>query len=183
VCSTGHEIICGSLDGSIRNYDIRKGRILKVDFHHPVVSISLSSDKDFLLASCLDNTIRLVNTSTGELFSQYSGHVCQRYTISSCLDPSDSIIVSGSEDNRIYFWDLVNGSMMKQPQPGGVLHSINEHKGIVFCTRFHAESRMMLSTSSDATVKVWSRLKALELMLSHICLQEYHRIRVASFSD
>ena len=38
---------------------------------------------------------------------RYSGHVNSDYKLDSCLSQDDSHVISGSEDGRVCFWDLV----------------------------------------------------------------------------
>ncbi len=38
---------------------------------------------------------------------RYKGHVNNQYKIASSLSNTDAYVVSGSEDSRICFWDLV----------------------------------------------------------------------------
>jgi hypothetical protein len=103
-----HEILTGSVDGHVRCYDIRMGR-LRVDFiGEPVTCVSFSRDGKCVLASSLDNTIRLLDKETGELLADYSGHKSQDFKVDCCLSHNDAFVVSGSEDGRLCFWDLVS---------------------------------------------------------------------------
>jgi mitogen-activated protein kinase organizer 1 len=58
---TNTEIIAGSVDGTIRTFDIRMGRETVDNLGHPVNCISLSNDRNCLLANCLDSTVRLLD--------------------------------------------------------------------------------------------------------------------------
>lgn len=57
---TGHEILTGSVDGRARRYDIRAGRLSTDYLGEPVTSVSFSHDRNCILASTLDSTIRFV---------------------------------------------------------------------------------------------------------------------------
>ena len=78
-------IVSGSMDGSVRTYDVRKG-IMTSDYVGrkalnpsplvslfiillvvlaPVLSVSLSHDHNCTLVSTLDNTLRLFDRNTG----------------------------------------------------------------------------------------------------------------------
>lgn len=56
VCLTKTEIIGGSVDGTVRTFDIRFGREISDDLGQPVNCISLSNDGNCVLASCLDSS-------------------------------------------------------------------------------------------------------------------------------
>ena len=45
-------------------------------------------------------------------FARYTGHKHSQYKIDSCLNDEDTLIVSGSEDGKVYFWDLVTVSLL-----------------------------------------------------------------------
>eukprot|EP01018_Ginkgo_biloba_P018607 Gb_17555 [translate_table: standard] len=77
VCLTKTEILAGSVDGTIRTFDIRIGREIVDDLGQSVNCISTSNDNNCILASCLDSTLRLLDRSTGELLQEYKGHVCK----------------------------------------------------------------------------------------------------------
>merc|ERR1711976_1018254 len=70
------EIFAGSLDGTIRRFDIRAGKILIDKIQHAVTSIAISNDGECIFAACLDSTIRLIERSWG-----------------------------GSEDGIVYIWN------------------------------------------------------------------------------
>lgn len=82
-----------------------------------------------MLASSLDDTLRLLDKDTGEMLNRYytlwsldstvpdyyihyftcsyKGHKSMDYKLDSCLTHDDAHVVSGSEDGRVCFWDLV----------------------------------------------------------------------------
>lgn len=79
--------------------------------------------------------------------SSYKGHKNEKYKLDGCLSHTDGQVVSGSEDGRICFWDLIEGEL---------IHSIEKaHKATVYTLSFHPEQPSMLSASSDGTVKLW----------------------------
>ncbi len=53
-----NEILTGSVDGHVRNYDIRMGQLRTDYVGHPVTSACFSNDNACILVSTLDNTIR-----------------------------------------------------------------------------------------------------------------------------
>ena len=42
---------------------------------------------------------------------RYTGHIGSEYKIDSSFTNDDTFVVSGSEDGKIYFWDLVEVMM------------------------------------------------------------------------
>lgn len=140
----GNEIVTGSADGGLRRYDVRRGQLCVDQLSQPIGSITSSKDNQCLLISTLDNTVRLLERETGNELASYSGHSNHRFKVQSTLDPSDSAVVSGSEDNRIFFWDLVEAN---------ILRSVQDHGGPVFSVSFFEDT--MVTASADGLVKVW----------------------------
>lgn len=141
------EIITGSVDGCVRTYDIRAGK-LRTDFlGQPVTCVSLSNDKNCILATCLDSTLRLLDKSSGELLNQYKGHKNVTYKIASCLTPDDAYIVCGSEDNNVYIWDLVDSKIVR---------TLKGHTNIVCGLSVHPDEPCVISSGVDGTVRVWN---------------------------
>lgn len=141
------EILSGSVDGKVRNYDIRMGQ-LRVDcIGQPVTSVSFTKDGQCVLASTLDDTIRLMDKDSGELLNEFTGHINKDYKVDSCLSSSDAQVVSGSEDGRICFWDLVEAK---------IVHTLDKaHESVVYSLSYHPTENYLLSASSDGKVKVW----------------------------
>ena len=65
VVVTDFEIIASSVDGTVRSYDLRAGRLVSDHVGHPVTCISLSNDSNCLLASCMDSMVRLIDRYGG----------------------------------------------------------------------------------------------------------------------
>ncbi|XP_060184189.1 uncharacterized protein LOC132613909 isoform X2 [Lycium barbarum] len=146
ICLTKTEIIAGSVDGTVRTFDIRIGREISDNFGQPVNCISLSNDGNCILASCLDSTLRLLDRSSGELLQEYKGHICKSFKTDCCLTNSDAHVAGGSEDGYIYFWDLVDAS---------VVSSFRAHDLVVTSVSYHPKESCMITSSVDSTVRVW----------------------------
>ncbi|KAG4132654.1 hypothetical protein ERO13_D08G046300v2 [Gossypium hirsutum] len=146
VCLTKTEIIGGSVDGTVRTFDIRIGREISDDLGQPVNCISLSNDNNCILANCLDSTLRLLDRSTGELLQEYKGHACKSYKMDCCLTNSDAHVTGGSEDGSIFFWDLVDAS---------VVSKFRAHSSVVTSVSYHPKDNCMITSSVDGTVRVW----------------------------
>ncbi|XP_052623862.1 uncharacterized protein LOC128129282 [Lactuca sativa] len=90
ICLTKTKIIAGSVDGTVYTFDIRiaclsfkvssVSRELSDDLGQPANCISLSNDGRFVLASCLDSSLRLLDRTSSELLHEYQGCLA-RYSI------------------------------------------------------------------------------------------------------
>ncbi|KAF0992927.1 hypothetical protein HZS_5499 [Henneguya salminicola] len=140
-----HEIITTSVDCNLRTYDIRMG-ILTVDFMgKPICSSKLSRDKLSILCSCLDNSIRLVDKETGAVLNTYKGHQNCDYKIESSFIKNDSYIVSGSEDGKIVFWDLITARVIKETPA---------HNGSVVSLSYCSTNNRLLTAGPDG-ISLW----------------------------
>lgn len=64
--------------------------------------------------STLDSTIRLIDKGNGQLLQSYMSHTNKQYRIRSCLGLADAVVISGSEDGRLYAWDLLEGKVINE---------------------------------------------------------------------
>ncbi|CAK9082752.1 unnamed protein product [Durusdinium trenchii] len=142
------EIMTGSADGGLRSYDVRQGQLVTDQLLQPIGSISVSNDGQCLLVSTLDNQIRLLEHSDGSELTSYFGHTNKRVKVRSTLDPTDSFVVSGSEDGCLHFWELVEATPLSGGQGGQ-----QGHAAAVLCVAFYEET--LVSASADGVVKVW----------------------------
>lgn len=130
----GAEILTGSVDGRVRNYDLRMGcmdqdvigrkphqLILKIEAANadartdPVTSITTTKANDSYLVSTLDSTLRLMDKRDGKLLQAFTdppGFKNDTYRIRSTLAAADSLVISGSEDGNVYVWDLLEGHVL-----------------------------------------------------------------------
>lgn len=139
------EILTGSVDKYIRRYDVRNGKMVADCIGQPVTSVNFTKDGQCTLVSSLDGRLRLLDKDTGELLGEYMGHQNTQYVIDNCLNEKDTHVVSGSEDGKIYFWDLIEGSVTTTDKVGsGAVHSVS----------FHPLEACMLS-ASETKVHVW----------------------------
>ncbi|TPX35046.1 hypothetical protein SmJEL517_g02394 [Synchytrium microbalum] len=144
---SGHEIAVASVDGKLRVYDIRAGRVTADDIGQPVTSVCYSNDKNCLLISTLDSTVRLMDKDNGQVLNEYKGHLNKEYRVTSCLSHTDAYILSGSEDGRIVIWDLVDGSLVR---------ILKGHDRVVSAIAYAPKMPVAVSGSIDGVVKVWT---------------------------
>ncbi|XP_076800912.1 WD repeat domain-containing protein 83-like [Clavelina lepadiformis] len=138
---TDHEILTSSIDGKVRRYDLRVGTMFSDFIGSAVTSAKFSKDGQCILSSAHDNTLRLLDVTTGEMLGEYTGHKNSKYMIECGLNYKDDHVLSGSEDGLIYIWDLVEGTITKRVavRPNKVIHSLT----------LHPEENLMIAACED----------------------------------
>eukprot|EP00392_Amoebophrya_sp_AT5.2_P000015 g15.t1 len=139
-----------SLDGRIRQYDIRKGQVYVDPIADPLSCISFSNDGLCVLASTLCHKIYLLERESGEQLQQYEGHVNSDFQVQSVLDPSDGLVYSGSEDGKIFVWDLVEGGCKCRIVPDDDIMRKNNMLSLVF-----QNEKTLLCGGSDGKIRVF----------------------------
>ncbi|KAK9449245.1 WD40-repeat-containing domain protein [Limtongia smithiae] len=143
----GSQIITGSVDGYLRVYDLRMGQLYEDLIGHPITSVMDSADSACALVSTLDSTVRLMDKSNGTLLQSFTGHDNHKYRIRSCFGDNETYAISGSENGKIFVWDVLSGR---------VVHQLRSHNGsIVACVAYHPRSTQMVSCGSNGTIQVW----------------------------
>lgn len=69
----GPEILAGSVDGRVRAYDVRTGRVVTDVVGASVTSLALTRDGRALLVGSLDSTVRLMDRDAGTCLRAYGG--------------------------------------------------------------------------------------------------------------
>ncbi|KAG1146517.1 hypothetical protein G6F37_003503 [Rhizopus arrhizus] len=141
------DIIAGCADGKLRTYDIRAGELKEDYIGSPITSAKSSKDGNCILVSSLDNTMRLMDKSSGRLLNEFKGHKHNEYKIESILSNKDEYAITGSEDGKIYIYDILEGNIMS---------TIEAHQGVSTSIDYHPENVNMVSAGSDGLIHVWS---------------------------
>ncbi|KAI8332177.1 WD40-repeat-containing domain protein [Choanephora cucurbitarum] len=145
----GPEIVAGCADGKLRTYDIRMGD-LKEDYIGPAItSARLSKDKNCILVSSLDSTMRFMDKSNGRLLNEFKGHTHQSYKLDSVLSNTDAYAITGSEDGQIYVYDVLEAN---------IVATLKAHEGVTTTLDYHPDNINMISAGSDEPCRNWSEL-------------------------
>lgn len=146
VGAAGNEILAASVDGTVRRFDVRMGRVYCDDLRHPVTCVTFTGDGLCVLAACLDSTLRLLDKQTGELLASYRGHQHTGVKMGCGLMPRDASVVGAGEDGRVFYWELVEAQL---------LTSFQAHKGPVCGLAVHPQGSCLVTAGVDGAVKVW----------------------------
>jgi mitogen-activated protein kinase organizer 1 len=100
VAAVGAAILAASVDGCVRRFDIRMGRVYTDDLHHSVASLAISHDGLCVLTACLDSHLRLLDVQAGELLASYSGHTHEAVRMGCAFTADDQHVIGCSEDGE-----------------------------------------------------------------------------------
>lgn len=140
------EILAGSVDGAVRRFDVRMGRLFTDELHHPVTCVKVSRDTNCVLAACMDGTVRLLDRVEGDLLAEYTGHKHSSFKMDCCFTPSDAYVAGSSEDGRVFYWELVEAQQVE---------CFQAHADVVCSMAMHPKGECLLTSSVDGTIKVW----------------------------
>ncbi|KAM7331052.1 hypothetical protein ACRRTK_010241 [Alexandromys fortis] len=153
-CCNFNLIVSGSFDESVRIWDVKTGKCLKtlpahsdpvsaVHFNRDgslIVSMSFvkfSPNGKYILAATLDNTLKLWDYSKGKCLKTYTGHKNEKYcTFANFSVTAEEGIVSGSEDNLVYIWNL---------QTKEIVQKLQGHPDVVISTACHPTENIIAS--------------------------------------
>ena len=126
----GPEIVAGSVDGRVRSYDVRMGRVTTDVFAGSVTSLGLTRDGRSVLVATLDSKVRLMDRANGACLKTYQdeGRRNEELRVQAVLGGKERYVVAGdelagptagggadspaSDDGRVWAWDLMTGSVV-----------------------------------------------------------------------
>jgi mitogen-activated protein kinase organizer 1 len=159
------DILAASVDGRVRNYDLRMG-MCQVDVVGPsCTSLAVSKKGTEVLVGSLDSTVRLMDRTNGELLKTYKddAFVNKHLRVRSTLGLNDSVVISGSDDGMVFAWDMLEGtclykfkhSEMREVRGAAPLIPTKANKDVVSAVAFCKTRREWCSGGGDGNVIVW----------------------------
>lgn len=105
--ATGDQIISGSLDGTVRVWDVATAtETLEVELNTAVNAIALSDDGATVAAALATGEIVLLDVATGEISATLQAHTGAVNSVAFGVD--DTVLVSGGDDAAVYVWSIAD---------------------------------------------------------------------------
>uniref|UniRef100_A0A7S0ZDE2 WDR5-like beta-propeller domain-containing protein n=1 Tax=Timspurckia oligopyrenoides TaxID=708627 RepID=A0A7S0ZDE2_9RHOD len=167
----GTILLTSGYDGYCRLWDVPTGRCLSTivasgEGHNPPVGFArFTPNGRFILVSTLDDSVRLWDYSSlsgnsnvagsnrrrnGRVMKTYRGHKNSRFCMFNSFITVGNIkcVVSGSEDNFVYIWNL---------QTRQVIQKLEGHCDVVLTVAAHSKLPVIASGSleKDKSIKIW----------------------------
>lgn len=146
----------GSMDSTIRLYDLAMGRTSGVLTHHKKSVRALTlHPTEFTFASGSSGSIKQWKCPEGAFMQNFSPGENGRLGIINTLSVNESnIMFSGGDDGNASFWDWKTGhrfqSLEYTAQPG----SLDAEAGIM-CSTFDKSGLRLITGGSDKGIQVW----------------------------
>ncbi len=164
VTPDGTQIISGSEDGTLKVWDLNRGKELFTLQGHEESVNTVAVTGLQAISGAWDKTLKVWDLeSKKELFS-FNGH--EEAVEAVAVIPGGKRVISASWDKTLKVWDLD-----KKEE----LFSLNGHEGIVFAVVVTADGKRAVSASEDRTLKVWDLTTTQELFV----LQGHDNIVIA----
>jgi WD40 repeat protein len=139
-------VVSGSLDNTVRIWDVDTGECVKILRGHTdnVFGVSFSPNNQYVVSGSGDKTVRIWDVESGDCIKTLKGHTGDVNDVS--FSPNNQYVVSGSGDNTVRIWDLESGDCIK---------TLEGHTDYVRGVSFSPNNQYVVSGSNDKTVRIW----------------------------
>lgn len=161
VPENGYEVIAGSVDGRVRSYDVRMGRVTGDVMPGSVTSLDVSRDGKTMLVGSLDGKIRLMDRADGACLSTFPGDDGDGYRneslrLKSCFALNEALVLSGSEgDGLVRGWDVLSSKCIgnvEVSEAGKVVSIVRWREG----SQAQGRQGVWAAGGTDGTVKIYA---------------------------
>jgi WD40 repeat protein len=145
-----------SQDADVKVWSVTTGQEMKTLTAHSggVSAIAFSADGKKLASGSQDRMILIWDIATGESDVAYMGH--QESVNAVAFSRDGKKLVSGSDDGEIRIWEVPSRGPQAEPQAiSRPLYTLTGHKGRIYSLTFNSDGKLLVSGSSDSSMKLW----------------------------
>lgn len=146
------QIITGSMDSTVRLWDLAAGKSMGVLTHHKKSVRALAlHPTDFAFASASPDNIKQWKCPEGKFIQNFEG---QNAIINTMALNSDNVLFSGGDNGSMYFWDWKSGYNFQTTEAIAQPGSLESEAGI-FCSTFDRTGTRLITGEADKTIKIF----------------------------
>ncbi|KFP87883.1 F-box/WD repeat-containing protein 7, partial [Acanthisitta chloris] len=108
----GTHIVSGSLDTSIRVWDVESGNCLHTLMGHQSLTSGMELRDNILVSGNADSTVKIWDIKTGQCLQTLQGPSKHQSAVT-CLQFSSKFVVTSSDDGTVKLWDLKTGEFVR----------------------------------------------------------------------
>ena len=97
-----------------------------------------------MACGCVDGTVRLWETRSGQLWATLHGHSGLVYAVA--LSGDARLLASGGADGAVKLWDAAAGEL---------LATLRGHTGVVWSVALSRDGRLLASGGDDGILRLW----------------------------
>ena len=141
----GFLILSGSYDKSVKLWEKNSAKLLLSLLKHnrSVNSVDFSPDESLILSGSDDETIKLWDRKTGDLIKSFELHSSVNAV---CFSPDGKSILCGLFNKYLDLFDVSTHQLVKR---------FDSHENSVRSVAFSPKNNLIVSGSTDRTVKLW----------------------------
>lgn len=169
ISSDGQRMVTISPECQIYVYNfVTREEEYSIRLRTKMTCLSISRDSRYMLVNLADNEVQLIDIETAEIVRRFLGQKQGKYVIRSSFGGADeNLIISGSEDSKVYIWHKENGTLIE---------TLEGHRGSVNAVTWNpADPSMFASGGDDMIVRIWSKETAPSLSRRKSSAPSSHR--------
>lgn len=150
----GARLASGSVDGTIRIWDVESGKTIRTLKGHrrSVNALAVSPDGKLLVSAGNESELLTWDPATGTPRGKLVGHSLDVYALA--FSPDGRWLASGGRDRTVIVWDMTT----RKP-----VHKLEGHEDTVMALAFSPDGNWLLSGDKGGQLRRWNRSDGAEI--------------------